>query len=183
MRKSARLFGARLIQWTLPDGGGAAGWAEASGGLDALVDRIGAVIEDERPDLLLTFDPRHGSTCHPDHRAAADLALQAAQRAVRPPSPNLVETVVTGFADPSTITLRAGGSFVHGTLGFDANQQSRGAGSPYWQTVLLVANTHRSQFDPAALRRLRDLPARQRAVFLAPAALALSSESPLGCQP
>ncbi len=38
------------------------------------------VLTTVNPDVVLTFDPRHGVYCHPDHRAVGALTLSAAQQ-------------------------------------------------------------------------------------------------------
>lgn len=52
-------------------------WADAAGGRDKLVDRISQSLEQFKPDFVLGFDPRHGTTCHPNHRAIILLTLEA----------------------------------------------------------------------------------------------------------
>src|SRR5262249_40862161 len=75
MRNAAVLYGANLIQWDLPDGSSALPntvlkiWAGISGGDNVLIDRMASAILTANPDIILIFDPRHGTTCHPDHRA------------------------------------------------------------------------------------------------------------------
>lgn len=181
MRRSARLFGAKLNQWSLPDGGGNAGWTAASGGRDALLGRVASLIRKVRPDLVLTFDPRHGSTCHPDHRAASDIVLEAVQRLFRQPTVYLLETLVTGSTSPFSISYAPGALISAGAIGFDANQALRARPVTAWQFTVWAAQAHASQFDAAAVRGLSKLPSNQRVVFVAPAALALTSDSVSRC--
>jgi LmbE family N-acetylglucosaminyl deacetylase len=181
MRRSARLFGAQLTQWGLPDGAGATGWAAASGSLETLLGQISALVQATNPDIVLTFDPRHGSTCHPDHRAAADLVVQAVSRGPRRPTVYLLETVVTGSTLPFNISYAAGTGPVHGTLGFDANQSLPSVGQAAWQFTVFAAQAHPSQFVPSAVRGLSRFSTRQRVVYTAPAALALGTPPALGC--
>jgi LmbE family N-acetylglucosaminyl deacetylase len=181
MRRSARLFGAVLNQWSLPDGGGASGWATASGSHDALIGRVAALIRKVSPDIVLTFDPRHGSTCHPDHRAAADIALEAVQQLSRQPTVYLLETVVTGSTSPFSISFSPGAPASAGAMGFDANQALKVHPATAWQFTVWAAQAHASQFDAAAVRGLAKLPSNQRVVFVAPAALALTSDSVFSC--
>lgn len=181
MLHSARLFGAQLTQWSLPDGGGSTGWAAASGGLEALLSQTASVVQALNPDIVLTFDPRHGSTCHPDHRAAGDLVLQAVTQLPRRPTVYLLETVVSGSTVPFTISLAPGATLVQGAFGFDANQTLPSVRQTAWQFTTLAAQAHPSQFVPSAVRGLSRLPARQRVVFAAPAALALTAPSALSC--
>lgn len=181
MRRSARLFGAQLTQWSLPDGGARAGWATASGGVQALVGQVSSLIHAVNPDIVLTFDPRHGSTCHPDHRAAADLVLEAIRQLPRRPTVYLLETVVAGSTSPFSITYSAGATVSEGTFGFDGNGIVRAVRSPAWQFTVWAAQAHPSQFTPIAVRGLAKLPSDQRVVYTAPAAVALGSDAPFSC--
>lgn len=51
--------------------------AAHAGGHAALVARFRRTLDEFRPDVVLAFDPRHGTTCHPNHRAVVKLALEA----------------------------------------------------------------------------------------------------------
>lgn len=48
-------------------------WSTASGGRGALVSRFEKIIRKQRPQMLFTFDPRHGSSCHASHMSTAQL--------------------------------------------------------------------------------------------------------------
>ena len=77
---SADLFGLGDLFYAFNEAGmnrTIAEWSESSGGREALVGRLRAIIMRERPTLILTFDPRHGSSCHSGHRAAATLLVEA----------------------------------------------------------------------------------------------------------
>lgn len=52
-------------------------WAHEAGGRDKLVGRIARTLQEFKPDFVLGFDPRHGTTCHPGHRAIVLLMLEA----------------------------------------------------------------------------------------------------------
>ena len=181
MRRSARLFGATLRHWTLPDGGGLSGWNAAAGGEQALLARIAAAIQASDADLVLTLDPRHGSTCHPDHRAAGAAVVEAARRLADPPVVYLLEIALAARQPTSAYRFAPGADARAGTVGFDADQTLASSGGPAWGSLLAVAQIHASQFDAAALRRLERVPRRQRAVYVAPAALALAVDPLLDC--
>lgn len=181
MGRSARLFGAQHIQWTLADGAGLGGWANASGGLSTLLSQISSFVQEVDPDIVLTFDPRHGSTCHPDHRGAGDLVLQAVSQVLRRPTVYLLETVVTGNTVPFTISYAAGATPAQGAFGFDANQNLPFLRQSAWRFTVLAAQSHPSQFVPGAVRGLSKFPPQKRVVFTAPAALALGAPSPVSC--
>src|ERR1051326_3895808 len=73
---AAALLHTSLILWTLPDV--MSDVVNQWGGHDTLVGRIAGVIEDVRPTAILTFDPAHGTTCHPAHRAVGSAVAEAA---------------------------------------------------------------------------------------------------------
>ena len=82
MGRASEFFGANLVLLNFSDGGGlpdgsAPEWDARAGGHDQLVASIASLIESFEPDVVLTFDPRHGTTCHNDHRAAGKLAKEA----------------------------------------------------------------------------------------------------------
>jgi LmbE family N-acetylglucosaminyl deacetylase len=52
-------------------------WERDNGGHAALVARIVNVLNSVKPDVVFTIDPRHGVTCHPNHRVVARLLLEA----------------------------------------------------------------------------------------------------------
>ncbi|HBL27924.1 MAG TPA: hypothetical protein DD490_13885 [Acidobacteria bacterium] len=52
-------------------------WAKDNGGRDALVARFKGVIDAVKPGVIFSHDPRHGTTCHPNHRAVTLLMLEA----------------------------------------------------------------------------------------------------------
>jgi LmbE family N-acetylglucosaminyl deacetylase len=74
-------------------------WAEDAGGRDKLVQRISRTLAEFKPDFLLGFDPRHGTTCHPGHRATILLALEAVDELPRARRPEV--WLVSDFAVPT----------------------------------------------------------------------------------
>jgi LmbE family N-acetylglucosaminyl deacetylase len=168
MQRSAALFGAGLTQWTLPDGGGAAGWDAASGGHAALVARLVQFLRTTAPDLVLTFDPRHGTTCHGDHRAAAELALEARSAVAPQPVAYLLETRAAVTAAPPYVQYSAAASARASAFGYAATADRDGVAGT-WGYSAAAARLHRSQFAAETVRALGRLPADQRVVYLAPA--------------
>lgn len=55
-------------------------WEAIHGGREALVETIVDVLRRSRPDVVFTLDPRHGATCHPNHRATSILLVEALAR-------------------------------------------------------------------------------------------------------
>jgi LmbE family N-acetylglucosaminyl deacetylase len=180
MQQAAALFGATLIQWTLPDGGGGAGWDSASGGHDALVARLAGLLRDLAPDLILAFDPRHGSTCHGDHRAAGELLLEARSALAPQPAAFLLETRVEVAAAATSIRYSPAASARAGTFGYPATPDMAGVPGT-WSFSVAAARLHRSQFSAATLRALGARPGVERVVYLAPADLVLADDDVLTC--
>ena len=142
MARSAALLNLRLTQWSLPDL--MTPWPDR----DTLVRQVGDVIAIERPDMILTFDPAHGSTGHPAHRETGSIVLETGASEVY-----LLETLARfegdGFelsgAEASTWVIHAG---------------------PEWEYAVRAAEIHTSQFSAAQVESLRTLPADQRRVWL-----------------
>ncbi len=190
--RSAALFRARLTLWRLPDGGGAprgegAGWDRDQGSHAALLDRLARFLAAEKPDLVLTLDPRHGSTCHDDHRAAGRLvheAIAALPNGARRPALFLIENrlELSTSANSLSIRLPPAASALRGTLAFDANGVLAATGRPAWRAFEDVMRRHSSQFDAPFLAAIRALPPSDRAVWLGPAdALLVSDDGVAGC--
>ncbi|MEM1248492.1 MAG: PIG-L family deacetylase [Acidobacteriota bacterium] len=59
---------------------GQAVWEEQRGGRDSLVGEILGLLRREAPDVVFGLDPRHGSTCNPNHRATSLLLAEAVRR-------------------------------------------------------------------------------------------------------
>ncbi len=180
MQLAAELFGAALTQWTLPDGGGMAGWNTASGGHGALVARLTTYLGDLAPDLILAFDPRHGATCHPDHLAAGELVREARAALAPLPAAFLLETRVEVSASPPLVRYSPAASAHAGAFGYPATPDF--ADHPgTWSFALATASLHRSQFDAPKLRALRRLPGNQRVVYFAPAEPVLADNDVFVC--
>jgi LmbE family N-acetylglucosaminyl deacetylase len=151
MGAAAAFFHARLTQWSLPDvmSDVAAAW-----GPD-VVARIEQAITIEQPTVLLTFDPRHGSTCHPAHRAIGALVLDAVARLGRSaPEVFLVETKVT---------LDDRYHFANGLPGSAFTIDGRGT----WHFLTEDAGIHASQFSSGVVGSLAQTPAAERFLFIA----------------
>ncbi len=145
-RAAAAYFHAALLQWTLQDGGD---WPP-------ITNELVAAIESVHPDLILTFDPRHGTTCHPDHRAICASTLEAIPLLTYKPQVWLLETRFEPFIFSSATGL---------TVRFDA--QSR------WYAVLDDMRLHPSQFDQTWTAGVEGVPPIQRAVYISPAEMVM----------
>jgi LmbE family N-acetylglucosaminyl deacetylase len=154
-QRSAAALHARAIQWDLPDVFDVSQWGDRA----ALVSKLASTIAAEAPTVIYTFDPHHGSSCHPAHREAGQLTLDAvATLGPNPPAVILVETLIVrdsasqivGFA-PATPSASA----IDATL--------------TWHYLVDDAAIHESQFPPEQIAILRAMTAEQRRVWLLPA--------------
>jgi LmbE family N-acetylglucosaminyl deacetylase len=154
MTRSAALLNLRLTQWTYSDVLADVGtvWAAEAGDRAMLVSDLAEVIAAENPDLILTLDPRHGTTCHPAHREIGGLVLETGAR-------NLffIETAAQFLGNGFVL---ANASPLHASV-YVANDD--------WQYAVRVAEIHATQFTPEQVESLRTLPPLQRRVWFAPA--------------
>jgi LmbE family N-acetylglucosaminyl deacetylase len=152
MARAAALFNARLTQWTFADvmDNVDATWSAQAGDRAALVRHLANVIAAEAPDIILTFDPAHGSTGHPAHRAVGQLVLDTGARNVY-----LLET----------LARFEGNGFV---LGNATPESWIYVANDDWQYIVRDAENHASQFTPAQVESLRLLPIEQRRVWFKP---------------
>jgi LmbE family N-acetylglucosaminyl deacetylase len=155
VQRAATALHARLIQWDLPDVFDVSQWRDRA----ALVTRLASTIAAEAPAVIYTFDPHHGSSCHPAHREAGQLTLDAvATLGPKAPPVMLVETLIlrdsaaqiVGFA-PATPSASV----------IDATST--------WHYLIDDAAIHQSQFLPEQIEILRVIPLEQRRVWLLPA--------------
>ena len=159
MQRAAAMLHATLTHWTYADvmTGVDATWSSAAGGHAALVGRIAAEIAAVAPTVIYTFDPHHGSTCHPAHRALGALVVEAAGRVP-------VQFVETTNQFESAVTAPA---IVDAT--------------GTWSYFVRDAEIHASQFPPAQVETFANLPAARRRVYLLDAASAPRATYTLGC--
>jgi LmbE family N-acetylglucosaminyl deacetylase len=171
---ASELFGADLILLRLPDGGVAAA--------AALLDfpaTIAAYIDAFRPQTVMTFDPRHGSTCHPDHRETARLVLAAMERLSYSPELLFLETKVEIAGDP--LEIRFAPATAHAQR-FDANTSFTSTGKTAWEMIVADMLRHPSQFNEAWIRAIERVPEHQRSVWYGAAEEMLAREV-AGCEP
>jgi LmbE family N-acetylglucosaminyl deacetylase len=157
MQRAADLFRAHLTLWDFADvmADVDATWSAQAGGHGALVDRLLASIIEENPNVVYTFDPNHGSSCHPAHRETGALVIEAVAR-LGSAAPRLifVETTITYLADGFAF-----GSAASDAIAIDAR--------PTWHFMVDDIAIHASQFTGTQLEELRDIADSERVVFLA----------------
>jgi LmbE family N-acetylglucosaminyl deacetylase len=159
MQRAADLFRAHLDLWDFGDVmmNVDAVWSAEAGGHDALVQRLVAEIIQENPTVIYTFDPNHGSSCHPAHLETGALVIEALAR-LGPAAPRLmfVETTITYLQEGFLF-----GSATPDAIAIDAR--------PTWHFLVDDVAIHASQFTSAQLDALRNIPDSERTVFLATA--------------
>jgi LmbE family N-acetylglucosaminyl deacetylase len=163
MVRAAAVYGARLEPLSWPPGEYPSEtavdlnrWAAAAGGSDRLIATIRGVIDTVDPDLLITFDPRHGGSCHAEHRVVAALTLEALRRSGRRP----MVLVSEGYSPPPRFQDPR-------LLSFDATVASRSTGTDAWGFITSNLSQHPSQITPGDLAAYTTVPAPlRRAYFL-----------------
>ncbi|MEA2602310.1 MAG: hypothetical protein QOF89_3302 [Acidobacteriota bacterium] len=173
MIRAAKLFNARLDLWSYVDGGGAVDvtptWDAAAGGHAALISSLSSFIGASGADLILTFDPRHGSTCHPDHRAVGNLVVDALAQLPHPAVLYFLETRIVPNDSTHGVRFSPAAPASAGVFAFDANVNLFSTGSAAWQSLVVDLQAHPSQFDAPFVRAIKAMSTRERVVFLAPA--------------
>jgi len=159
MHRAADLFHADLELWDFADvmSDVDAVWSNEAGGHDALVSRIAAAIAAENPSVVYTFDPNHGSSCHPAHREVGALVIEALAR-LGPAAPRVmfVETIITYLPDGFAFSAAT-----NDAIAVDARAS--------WHYFVDDVAAHASQFTSAQVEALRNISDDQRKVFLATA--------------
>ena len=184
MLRSAKLFGAKAefygwadlfyafnnagLDRTLKE------WADQVGGHRALVDRFEKTLREQRPQIVFTLDPRHGSTCHPSHRASALLLVEAVGRLSPSDRPQVwfeqTDNIDERSVAVEAINQRFGYSgwpeTTSQTVWFDGNRNLKN-GRPAYSYVQAVLQAHPSQFPKVKTGQEKaDAPASQRRIPL-----------------
>jgi len=177
MQQAAALFDATLVQWDLPDAPGSTpeavltAWANTAGGEETFLNLLAAAIEAAAPDAIITYDARHGTTCHVDHRAVATLVLSALGRlAIPPPTVYLVESHIDFSQDGSSVTFSAAVPEDTSIIAYDATRHLAQLNDSAWGYLLLNIQAYPSQFDAQFLSAVTAVPLAARRVFLLPLA-------------
>ncbi|MEO8454781.1 MAG: PIG-L family deacetylase [Sphingomicrobium sp.] len=153
-----------------------AGWANAAGGHEALVQRFERMLKEQKPDVIFTLDPRHGSTCHPSHRATAMLLLEAIKRLPMSERPIVWLEQTDNIDERSEEVERVNAQLGYigwpdtaaDTVWFDATKRFR-SGSTGYDYMLAARRLHKSQFpDEASGKTKSSAPSDAKRVPLAP---------------
>jgi len=177
---ASQYFGAGLMLLTYPNSATfeKPDWRTPSGDAPDVVTAVARYIEAFHPSLVLTFDPRHGTTCHPDHLETGAIVLDAVKQLSYEPEVDLLETRVAFAFDPLVISFAPA---VPGLQRFDANEILASTQTAAWSEISQDMERHPSQFDESWLAAIQQVPAADRAVYFAPAKAILTQQVP-GCQ-
>ena len=145
MAAAAALLDARVEQWQLPDVfDPASEWDAAAGSHAELVARVQSAIRAFAPTAIFTFDPAHGTTCHPAHRYAGQLVLEAA------PPARVFALESRARVEGDRYVLSSAVANLGGLVIFD--------GGAWWHYLVDDLRAHASQFDAAAVDSLQSAP-------------------------
>ena len=144
MALAAAMLNLRLTQWSYPDV--MSDFAAAWGDRQTLVRQLRDIIATEQPEMILTFDPAHGTTGHPAHREVGSL---------------VVETGAANIHFLETTAQFVGDGFVLSHARPDAWPITGD-----WDFAVRDAEIHASQFSPAQVESLRNLPPEQKIVWI-----------------
>jgi hypothetical protein len=119
---------------------------------------------------VISFDPRHGSTCHPAHRALGELVLEASRRIPAPPRIFLIETLAERLEDGESIRLSRFAPEDRRVLSFEGETaHAQDPGRTAWSYLIADARIHASQFSERSVADLAAVPAEEQEVRLLPA--------------
>lgn len=153
--------------------GALARWEAQLGGttpqtLERARQEVRAAIAASSADVILTFDPRHGIYCHPDHRAASLLAILAATDAGFDPDRVLMlENTSPYLSTTGEITMRAWVPEDPALLTYDAHA----AGT--WRAITDTLSLYPSQFRPDQVQLLAQMQVAARKASFLPLSAAL----------
>jgi LmbE family N-acetylglucosaminyl deacetylase len=141
--------------------------------IERITQRVAQAITATSPDLIITFDPRHGVYCQPDHRAVGALAVLAAERLGFDLGRVLMLQSTEMYLDASArLTSRA---WVPGDPGLSP-YDSHAAGT--WRARASMMAHYRSQYSPLAVQIVTGAPvAVQLLPFLSVAAARAASST------
>jgi LmbE family N-acetylglucosaminyl deacetylase len=173
MQRAAAVLGATVIQWDLPDVATGtpeaviARWAAHTGSIEALRAAFLAAVAPVRPDFVFAFDERHGSTCHPAHRASAGFAAMLLDAGV--------VTAAQIYLAESRFDIRADLSSIgyipaiatRAEQQYDGTQLLASAQKSAWEVMIDGLRAHESQFDARKIAAFTAAPSAQRRVFFA----------------
>lgn len=178
MQEAARLFNAELVQWGYENGPYAnrttvlTRWAQQVGGVEAMVDLMRREISRIAPSAIFTFDPRHGTTCHPDHLATASVTLQAARDLGFPAEATYVFASANRAGPdptaPNWVAYQPVAPQDPGLLTYDASVILPSAGVSAWSYLIADLTAHRSQFSPITVSYFAAAPRPRTALRVCP---------------
>jgi LmbE family N-acetylglucosaminyl deacetylase len=168
MQDAALYLHSSLVQWDFSNERHAGTWDEPIarwsnqvqflGGLNAIKTAIKNEIGQFNPDIILTFDPRHGTTCHQEHRSIGALVtvahdeMKAAFGVNYPAALAFVESGLWEGRDSNGELIWLGNKrLVDGDTKVTSEDVSTflpNYGKTAWEAAIEEAQIHQSQMDP-----------------------------------
>jgi LmbE family N-acetylglucosaminyl deacetylase len=125
--------------------------------VELITQRVAQAITATAPELIITFDPRHGVYCHPDHRAAGALTALAVDRLGIDPSRVLMLESAELYLDAAgRVSSRAWVPADPALAPYD----SHAAGT--WPARAAMMSQYPSQFSSLAVQLIATAPAAAR---------------------
>ena len=164
MREAADVLGMDLIQWDWGDVGAenAEGvvekWGRRVEGVGELKSRLAEAIREVAPDVILTFDPRHGTTFHPAHMAMGRLVVEVVATFSEPrPRVYLVASRIERD-EQGCVGLAAMAPEDPNLFVYDASERLPHAGRTAWSYAAAVARPHRTQLPTSLIDAMESAP-------------------------
>lgn len=181
MQRAATVLGASVVQWDLVDRAASdpsavlRDWVQQAGSESDLRARMVRAIDQFDPDVIVTFDPRHGTTCHPAHRAISALVFNVLDSVARRPTVLAIESTFAEDAVARRIGVVPVAPSDTRLMAFDGTSVVRAANKSAWAVMLDVLSAHESQFPPVKVSAFAAAPAAQQRVYWLPGALILTA--------
>ncbi len=137
-------------------------WTNKMANISSLEDLLINKITEFKPDIIFTFDPRHGTTCHPAHRAAGELVISASKKALFPrESLYMIESIITGVGGSSNVGFRS-------AVLEDKNVQEISYKQDWTAPVNLMRYVYKSQYFESESILLSQIPIESQIISLLP---------------
>ncbi len=145
-------------------------WQGSVGDANRIADLFVQALRDIQPDVVIIHDPRHGSSCHPEHLLIPQLVLMALSHSGSAPevlfsaiSTRAEHTLDKGILGPTPFLQEPG------LLTYDANRVMP-SGETAWNFAVRVTAAYPSQYPPDRVASISQISPGLRRVHLIPAA-------------
>jgi len=145
-------------------------WQGAVGDANRIADLFVRALRDIQPDVVIIHDPRHGSSCHPEHLLTPQLVLMALSRSGSAPEV-LFSEIGTRTEDTLDRGILGPAPFLQepGLLTYDANRVMP-SGETAWNFAVRLTAAYPSQYPPDRVASIARISPGLRRVYIIPAA-------------